>query len=82
MKLEYAIHILKSYAGMTHRLTDNSGRPKLDQAIEIVIKELENSISKEKIKRKRDEIHNLHPIKQTETSQYAIDILNELLREG
>lgn len=81
MRLEYAIHILKSYAGMTRRLTDNSGRPKLDQAIEIVIKELENSVSKEKIKEKRNEIRSLHPVQQTETSQYAIDILNELLRE-
>ena len=29
-----AIQLLKSYAGMTHKLTDNQGRPKLDQAIE------------------------------------------------
>lgn len=35
------IHMLKSYAGMTHKLTDNQGRPKLDQAIENVLKELE-----------------------------------------
>lgn len=31
------IHMLKSYAGMTHKLTDNQGRPKLDQAIENVL---------------------------------------------
>lgn len=35
------IHMLKSYAGMTHKLTDNQGRPKLDQAIENVLEELE-----------------------------------------
>ena len=32
-----AIHLLQSYAGMTHKLTDNQGRPKLDQAIEKVL---------------------------------------------
>ena len=36
-----AIHMLQSYAGMTHKLTDNQGRPKLDQAIEIVLNLLE-----------------------------------------
>lgn len=36
-KEEKAIHILKSYAGMSHKMTDNQGRPKLDQAIETVL---------------------------------------------
>ena len=35
------IHMLKSYAGMTHKLTDNQGRPKLDQAIENVLADRE-----------------------------------------
>ena len=39
-----AIHMLKSYAGMTHKLTDNQGRPKLDQAIDIAL----NLIEKQK----------------------------------
>lgn len=34
MTEEKAIQLLRSYAGMTHKLTDNQGRPKLDQAIE------------------------------------------------
>ena len=41
-EVEEKIHMLKSYAGMTHKLTDNQGRPKLDQAIETVL----NYISK------------------------------------
>lgn len=40
-KEKKAIHMLQSYAGMTHKLTDNQGRPKLDQAIEIVLNLLE-----------------------------------------
>lgn len=36
-----AIHLLQSYAGMTHKLTDNQGRPKLDQAIEKAINLIE-----------------------------------------
>lgn len=43
MQIEKAIHMLKSYAGMTHKLTDNQGRPKLDQAIDTVLNELEKA---------------------------------------
>lgn len=31
------IHLLESYAGMTHKMNDNQGRPKLDQAIEHIL---------------------------------------------
>jgi hypothetical protein len=41
MTLEEAKQMLKSYAGMTNKLTDNQGRPKLDQAIEMILKALE-----------------------------------------
>lgn len=41
MTLEEAKQMLKSYSGMTKKLTDNQDRPKLDQAIEIVLKALE-----------------------------------------
>ena len=34
---ERDIHLLESYAGMTHKMTDNQGRPKLDQAIEHIL---------------------------------------------
>ena len=33
------IHLLESYAGMTHKMTDNQGRPKLDQAIEHILQD-------------------------------------------
>ena len=35
--IEKDIHLLESYAGMTHKMTDNQGRPKLDQAIEQIL---------------------------------------------
>lgn len=37
--IERDIHLLQSYAGMTHKMTDNQGRPKLDQAIERILKD-------------------------------------------
>lgn len=50
MDIKVAKNMLKSYSGMTHKLSDNAGRPKLDQAIETVLQELENSISKDKVR--------------------------------
>lgn len=35
--IERDIHLLESYAGMTHKMSDNQGRPKLDQAIEHIL---------------------------------------------
>jgi hypothetical protein len=35
--IERDIHLLESYAGMTHKMNDNQGRPKLDQAIERIL---------------------------------------------
>ena len=35
--IEKDIHLLENYAGMTHKMTDNQGRPKLDQAIEHIL---------------------------------------------
>ena len=37
--IERDIHLLESYAGMTHKMNDNQGRPKLDQAIERILKD-------------------------------------------
>ena len=37
--IERDIHLLESYAGMTHKMNDNQGRPKLDQAIEHVLRD-------------------------------------------
>lgn len=35
--IERDIHLLESYSGMTHKMNDNQGRPKLDQAIEHIL---------------------------------------------
>ena len=37
--IERDIHLLESYAGMIHKMNDNQGRPKLDQAIERILKD-------------------------------------------
>nr|DAY88693.1 MAG TPA: hypothetical protein [Caudoviricetes sp.] len=37
--IEKDIHLLESYAGMTHKMNDNQGRPKLDQAIEHILQD-------------------------------------------
>ena len=37
--IERDIHLLESYAGMTHKMNDNQGQPKLDQAIERILKD-------------------------------------------
>ena len=37
--IERDIHLLQSYAGMTHKMNDNQGRPKLDQAIEHILRD-------------------------------------------
>ena len=37
--IERDIHLLQSYAGMTHKMNDNQGRPKLDQAIEHILQD-------------------------------------------
>lgn len=37
--IERDMHLLESYAGMTHKINDNQGRPKLDQAIERILKD-------------------------------------------
>lgn len=46
MKIDDAIQMLKSYAGMSHKIGDNQGRPKLDQAIDIVLEELQKEKTK------------------------------------
>ena len=42
--IERDIHLLESYAGMTHKMTDNQGRPKLDQAIEHILKDYKRAL--------------------------------------
>ena len=51
--IERDIHLLESYAGMTHKMTDNQGRPKLDQAIERILKDYKRALKEnEKLKHK------------------------------
>ena len=76
--IERDIHLLESYAGMTHKMNDNQGRPKLDQAIEHILsdykrilkenEELKNIIS-EKLKEELETLANTNKeVKNTDTS--------------
>ena len=50
--IERDIHLLESYAGMTHKMNDNQGRPKLDQAIEHIISDYKRVLKEnEKLKK-------------------------------
>ena len=51
--IERDIHLLESYAGMTRKMTDNQGRPKLDQAIEHILSDYKR-VLKENEKLKKD----------------------------
>ena len=69
--IERDIHLLESYAGMTHKMNDNQGRPKLDQAIEHILSDYkrvlkENEILKDKL---LDTLEGQKVIKE-ETPQY------------
>ena len=62
--IERDIHLLESYAGMTHKMNDNQGRPKLDQAIEHILQDYkrvlkENEILKEEKEQAWEEWNNL-----------------------
>lgn len=57
--IERDIHLLESYAGMTHKMNDNQGRPKLDQAIEHILSDYkrvlkENEELNKKIKEQKE----------------------------
>lgn len=50
--IERDIHLLESYAGMTHKMNDNQGRPKLDQAIEHILSDYKRVLKEnEKLKK-------------------------------
>lgn len=68
MELEEAKQMLKSYAGMSHKLTDNQGRPKLDQAIDLMLKELD----------KYKEAYDLETIERAKFVNYSIELNEEL----
>lgn len=51
--IERDIHLLESYAGMTHKMNDNQGRPKLDQAIEHILSDYKRVLKENE---KKDEL--------------------------
>lgn len=53
--IERDIHLLESYAGMTHKMNDNQGRPKLDQAIEHILQDYKRVLKENK---ELEEINN------------------------
>ena len=50
--IEKDIHLLESYAGMTHKMNDNQGRPKLDQAIEHILSDYKRVLKENEEKNK------------------------------
>lgn len=53
--IERDIHLLESYAGMTHKMNDNQGRPKLDQAIEHILSDYKRVLKEnEKLRQERE----------------------------
>lgn len=68
MEFKEAKQMLKSYAGMSHKLTDNQGRPKLDQAIDLMLKELD----------KYKEAYDLETIERAKFVNYSIELNEEL----
>ena len=57
--IERDIHLLESYAGMTHKMNDNQGRPKLDQAIEHILSDYKRVLKEnEELKILKDDIQD------------------------
>ena len=50
--IERDIHLLESYAGMTRKMNDNQGRPKLDQAIEHLLSDYKRVLKEDEEKDK------------------------------
>ena len=76
--IERDIHLLESYAGMTHKMTDNQGRPKLDQAIEHLLsdyKKLQEEFKQVDHECERLEEKEIRLIKENE---YYKDLINAL----
>ena len=81
--IEKDIHLLESYAGMTHKMTDNQGRPKLDQAIERVLLDYKRVLKENERYKKSDyeticlENNELREITDRIQSEY-----NDLLKDN
>lgn len=57
--IERDIHLLESYAGMTHKMNDNQGRPKLDQAIEHILSDYKRVLKENEELKERIREHTL-----------------------
>ena len=66
--IERDIHLLESYAGMTHKMNDNQGRPKLDQAIEHILRDYK------RVLKESEYMHNELNKQQTTINKYAKEI--------
>ena len=86
--IERDIHLLESYAGMTHKMTDNQGRPKLDQAIERILKDYKRALkeneelkNQEATQRKINELL-VQRYSNSISIQKIKDKIEELIKEG
>ena len=87
--IERDIHLLESYAGMTHKMNDNQGRPKLDQAIEHILSEYKRVLKENE---ELEEINNELEAEKNEAirrynfetipKQKVKDKIEELIKEG
>ena len=86
--IERDIHLLESYVGMTHKMTDNQGRPKLDQAIERILKDYKRALkeneelkNQEATQRKINELL-VQRYSNSISLQKVKDKIEELIKEG
>lgn len=87
--IERDIHLLESYAGMTHKMTDNQGRPKLDQAIEHILSDYKRVLKENE---ELEEINNELEAEKNEAirrynfetipKQKVKEKIGELIKEG
>ena len=69
--IERDIHLLESYAGMTHKMNDNQGRPKLDQAIEHILSDYKRVLKEnEELKQDRNNNYQMIALAQNEALGY------------
>ena len=87
--IERDIHLLESYAGMTHKMNDNQGRPKLDQAIEHILQDYKRVLKENE---ELEEINNELEAEKNEAirrynfetipKQKVKDKIEKLIKEG
>lgn len=83
--IERDIHLLESYAGMTHKMNDNQGRPKLDQALDNLLSDYKRALKEVKrYKNMYEAEHQIHLVRneQLDRKQKAIIKCNELENEN